>query len=165
MRLSLAILLRERRNELTGKVLIAGAITAAAWSLVRIFDGDARSFPTVLMAQGLVALVVSGMFRSLDLTHCASAAYTAALPLAPRWWRMFDLAAVVAFCLPFFVVLAAAAWCAGAATPVRGIAAIIAASLLLCALSLPQRYTERHAVVLGTVMTGLWIAAVIKYLP
>lgn len=159
LHLSLALLWRERRNELTGKALTALAIAAGAWSLARIFEGDARSFPTIVIAQGVVVLIMSGMLRFLHLTHLASADYFGALPLAPRWWRPFDLAVVAAGCLPLLAVLSIAAWNMGATTPWHAAASVASYLLLLAALSLPHLVTDRHAVVIGTAVTGLWIAA------
>jgi hypothetical protein len=81
-------------------------VLAAAWALGQLFEGDARSLGTILIAEGLVALTIGGMFRYLHMTHRASGDYTGALPLAPNWWRPFDLAVVGAFCLPFLAGLA-----------------------------------------------------------
>ena len=159
LHLSLALLWRERRNELTGKALTALAIAAGAWSLARIFEGDARSFPTIVIAQGVVVLIMSGMLRFLHLTHVDSASYFDALPLAPRWWRPFDLAVVGACCLPLLAVLSIAAWDMGATTPWHAAASVASYLQLLAALSLPHLVTDRHAVVIGTIVTGLWIAA------
>ena len=159
LHLSLALLWRERRNELTGKALTALAIAAGAWSLARIFESDARSFPTIVIAQGVVVLIMSGMLRFLHLTHVDSASYFDALPLAPRWWRPFDLAVVGACCLPLLAVMSIAAWDMGATTPWHAAASVASYLLLLAALSLPHLVTDRHAVVVGTIVTGLWIAA------
>lgn len=159
LQLSLRMLLRERRNEATGKGLLACAVLAAAWGLGQLFEGDARSLGAILIAEGLVALTIGGMFRYLHMTHRASGDYTGALPLAPNWWRPFDLAVVAVFCLPFLAGLAAMAWWLGAATPAQGMLTLLSSMLLLGALSVPHLYTERHAVVAGTVITGAWIAA------
>ena len=157
-RLSLALLWRARRNELTGKALTALVIAAGAFGLARIFEGDARSFPTILIAQGVVVLIMSGMLRFLHLTHVDSASYFGALPLAPRWWRPFDLAVVAACCLPLLAALSIAAWNMGATTPWHATASVVSYLLLLAALSVPHLVTDRHAVVIGTIVTGLWIA-------
>ena len=66
---------------------------------------------------------------------------------------------VAAFCLPFLAGLAGMAWWLGAATPAQGMLTMLSSMLLLGALSVPHLYTERHAVVAGTVITGAWIAA------
>lgn len=164
LQISFAILHRERRNELIGKALLAAGIVAAAWRLVQLFDGDARGFPTILMAQGVVALTMSGLFRHLHMAHRASTGFTGALPLAPCWWRVFDMTVVAACCLPFLAILAAVAWYTGVATPWQGAAAVISSTFLLCGLALPHWRSERHAVIIGGALTGLWVAAMIAYL-
>jgi hypothetical protein len=161
LQLSFLIVCRERRNETGGKALLAAGLVAGAWGLARIFDGDARSLGTILIAQGLVALTMGGMFRYLHLTHRASCGFTGALPLAANWWRPFDLVVVAALGLPFLACLAAIAWYLGAVTPGLAAATVLSGTLLLGALSLPHLFTDRHAVVLGTIATGLWIAAMI----
>lgn len=164
LQLSFLILYRERRNEAAGKALLAAGLVAAAWGLARIFDGDARSLGTIVIAQGVVALTIGGMFRYLHLTHLASGGFTGALPLAPNWWRRYDLAVVATFCLPFLACLAVMAWYLGAATPAMAAATVWSGTLLLGALSVPHLFTDRHAVVAGTIVTGLWIAAMIAAL-
>ena len=161
LQLSFLIVYRERRNEALGKAVLAAGLVAAAWGLARIFEGDARSLGTIVIAQGVIALTISGMFRYLHLTHLASGGFTGALPLAPNWWRPFDLVVVAAFSLPFLACLAVMAWYLGAATPAIAAATVLFSTLLLGALSLPHLFSDRHAVVLGAIATGLWIAAMI----
>jgi hypothetical protein len=158
LQMSLAVLLRERRGELFAKGLTAGAIAAAAIGLVTLFERDTRSFPTVLLAQGCIALAFSGLFRGLHMAHHASMGYVGALPLSAGWWRPFDLAAVLAPALPFLAALTAFAWAIGAAPPAGALAALASNAALLCALRAPQLFSDRHAVVLATVLAGCWTA-------
>ncbi|PQO98220.1 hypothetical protein C5614_12755 [Massilia phosphatilytica] len=164
LQMSLAVLLRERRGELLAKGLTAAAIVAAAVGLVTLFERDARSFPTVLLAQGAVALTFSGLYRGLHMAHRASMAFTGALPLPGGWWRPYDLAAVLAAALPFLAAPAAFAWGIDAAAPARALAALASNAALLCALRTVQLISERHAVVLATVLAGCWTAATIACL-
>jgi len=164
LQISLAVLVRERRGELLAKGLSAAAIVAAAVALVTLFERDARSFPTVLLAEGCVALTFSGLFRGLHLAHRASMGYVGALPLPAGWWRPYDLATVLAAALPFLGTLTAFAWAIGAAPPAHAAAALAANAGLLCALRTPQLISDRHAVVLATLLAGCWMAATIAYL-
>lgn len=164
LQISLAVLLRERRGELVAKDLTAAAIVAGAIGLVTLFDRDARSFPTVLLAEAGCALAFSGLFRGLHQAHRASMGLVGALPLAANWWRPFDLAAVLAAALPFLGALTAFAWTIGAAAPARLLVALASNAALLCALRAPQLISERHAVVLATVAAGCWTAATIACL-
>jgi len=164
LRLSWWIVFRARRNEAVGKAALAAGCLALAWGLARIFGGDARSLGTILIAQGVVALTVSGMFRYLHLTHRDSCGFTGALPLRSTWWRPFDLAVVAALCLPFLAGLAAMAWRLGAIAPLPAAATVVGATLLLWALSVPHLFTDRHAAVLAAIVTGLWIAIMLASL-
>jgi hypothetical protein len=164
LRIALAVLYRERRAEVVGKALKLAGVIAGAIALIEIFDRDTRSFATLLLAQGLVALSASGLYRGLHLAHRSGSAYTGALPLAPQWWRKFDLAVVLGFGLPFLAVLAAIGWWIGAAPPARIAAAMLSYALLLGALRAPQLASERHAVVLSVSAAGGWIAATIACL-
>jgi hypothetical protein len=164
LQMSLAVLVRERRGELLAKGLTATAVVAAAVVLVTVFERDARSFPTVLLAEGCVALTFSGLFRGLHLAHRASVGYVGALPLPAGWWRPYDLTAVLAAALPFLGALTAFAWVTGAAPFTGALAALASNAALLCALRTPQLINDRHAVVLATLMAGCWTAATIACL-
>ena len=164
LHISLAILLRERRGETIAKALTASAVTAAAIGLVFVFERDTRSFPTILLADGAIALTFSGLFRGLHMAHRASTGYVGALPLAAGWWRPFDLAAVLAAALPFLAAPAAFACAIGAARPTVALGALVSNAVLLCALRPFQLFSDRHAVVLATVLAGCWTAATIACL-
>ncbi len=164
LQMSLAVLVRERRGELIAKGFTAITIVAAAVGLVTLFERDARSFPTVLLAQACVALTFSGLFRGLHAAHRASMGYLGALPLPSGWWRKYDLAAVLAAALPFLGALTAFAWVTGAAPVSGALAALVSNAALLCALRAPQLISDRHAVVLSTLLAGCWTAVTIACL-
>jgi hypothetical protein len=163
LRVSFLILLRERRDEALAKALGATALIGAALGLGAVFEHDARSVAAAWLAQGLVALHLSGLFRGLDMAHQAAAGFTGALPLPRGWWRRFDLLALLGFGLPFLAAPALLAWHEGAA-PARALAGLASHAALLCALRAPQLASERHAVVLSTLLAGCWMAATIGYL-
>jgi hypothetical protein len=160
---SLSILLRERRDETLAKALGAAVLSAAAFALGAVFEHDRRAIVAAWLAQGLVALHLSGLFRGLQMAHRASAAYTGALPLPPSWWRRFDLAAVLGFGLPFLAAPALLAWWDGAPAA-RALAGLVSYAALLGVLRAPQLASERHAVVLSAIVAGGWMAATIAYL-
>lgn len=160
LRLSFGILLRERRDEALAKAAGAAAIVAGAAFLMAAFDYDARGFAVALLAQGAVALQLSGLFRGLHMAHLAGSAWSGALPLPPRWWRPFDLAAVLGFGLPFLAVPGLLAWLHGAPS-LPALAATGSYALLLCFLRAPQLFNARHAVVLSLLLAGVWVAATI----
>jgi hypothetical protein len=161
LQMSVATLVRERRGELVAKSLAATAIVAAAVGLATLFEQDARSFPTVLLAEACIALTFSGLFRGLHLAHRASMGYMGALPLPAGWWRPYDLATVLAAALPFLAALTLFAWTTGAAPVTDALAALVSNAALLCLLRTPQLISDRHAVVLSTVLAGCWTAGTI----
>lgn len=164
LQVSLAVLLRERRSEAVAKALGSAAVIAAALALMAVFDYDERSRIAALLAQGMIALTVSGLFRGLHMAHLASAGYTAALPVKPAWWRAFDLAAVLGFGLPLLAVPAFAASFLAGLPPLRALIGTASHLVLLAALRAPQLFRERHAVVLSTLVAGCWTVATIAYL-
>lgn len=164
LQVSLAILLHERRGEALAKALSAAAVIAAALALMALFDYDGRALGVALLAQGAIALNMSGMFRALRMAHAASRGYTASLPLKAGWWRAFDLAAVLGFALPFLAVPALAAWHMAGLAPGHALAALASYLVLLAALRALQLFSERHAVVLSAILAGSWTVATIACL-
>lgn len=162
--LSWRILYRERGAETGGKALVAASISGAALALMAVFAFDGRAFPLALIAQGCIVLSISGLYQRLHASHCASAAYFGALPLRQKWWRWYDTGTLVAFALPFLVLLAATAWWQGAVPSAAAASGVLSFAWLLAALRLPQLGSSRHAVVLSTITTGLWIAGTIRCL-
>lgn len=160
---SFSVLLRERRGEALAKALGAAALFALTLGLAAVFEHNGRAIAAAWVAQGLVALHLSGLFRGLQMAHRAGAAYTGALPLRPDWWRRFDLAAVLVFGLPFLAAPSLLAWWEGA-TPSQAIAGLASHAALLCVLRAAQLASERHAVVLSAVVAGGWMAATIACL-
>jgi hypothetical protein len=163
LQVSFSILLRERRDEALAKALGAAALFAGALGLATVFEHDARALAAAWFAQGCIALHLSGLFRGLRMAHRASVAYTGALPLAPDWWRRFDLVAVSGFALPFLAAPAMLA-CYEGAGPARAAAGLLSYAALLCVLRAPQLASERHAVVLSVIVAGGWMAATIACL-
>jgi len=163
LQVSFSILLRERRDETLAKALGAGMLFALALGLAAVFEHDRRAIAAAWVVQGLTALHLSGLFRGLQMAHLASAIYTGALPLGPNWWRRFDLAAVLAFSLPFLAAPALLAWWEGAG-PARAAAGLVSYAALLGVLRAPQLASERHAVVLSAIAAGSWMAATIACL-
>lgn len=142
----------------------AAAVIAAVLALMKVFDYDLRGRVVALLAQGVIALTVSGMFRGLRMAHALAADYTGSLPVRRAWWRAFDLAAVLGFGLPMLAVPALAAWHLAGLAPARALAGTVSFSVLLAALRAPQLFRERHAVVLSSLLAGCWTAATVAWL-
>jgi hypothetical protein len=87
-----------------------------------------------------------------------------ALPLPAGWWRPYDLAAVVTAALPFLAALTTFAWTTGTVPFTDALAALASNAALLCLLRTPQLISDRHAVVLSTLLAGCWTAATVACL-
>jgi hypothetical protein len=162
--IALSILYRQRRSEALGKMMAALCVAGAAVGLMALWDYDARAFPLALMAQAAIALLISGLYRSLHMAHLGAAAYCAALPLAHQWWRRYDTQLVVALALPFMLTPVAFALYYHAAPAVSLLLGTASNAVLLAALRLPQVHAERHAVIMSAVGAALWTAITITLL-
>lgn len=162
--ISLGVLFDQRRFETGGKALGAACMVGAAFGLMVVFEFDRRAFGAALLAQGLVALNVSGMYRGLQMAHLGGVAYFGALPLPANWWRRFDVMAIIAFGLPFLTLLGLVVWLDAAAPGPQAIASVVSFSVLLGLLRGAQLLSERHAVFLSATLTACWTAATIGLL-
>ncbi|WP_167090863.1 hypothetical protein [Massilia frigida] len=158
---SAGVLLRQRRSEVTGKAMGAACIAAAALALMQVFGHDRRALGVAVIAQVLMALSISGLYRGLQMAHADAARYFAALPLRPGWWRSFDIAVVVTLALPFLAIPAVALLVHRVGSPVNMIAGAASSVALLCVLRVPQLFNERHSVVLSSIVAGTWGALTI----
>ncbi|ATQ73377.1 hypothetical protein CR152_01775 [Massilia violaceinigra] len=154
--ISAGVLFRQRRSEVIGKAMGAGCIAVAALALMKVFDHDGRAVGAAVIAQVLMALSISGLYRGLQMAHVDAAGYFAALPLRRAWWRMFDIVVVVTLALPFLAIPGVALLVHHVASPVSIIASAASSVALLCVLRVPQLFNERHAVVLSSIVAGTW---------
>ena len=154
--LSLSVLTRQRRPELLSKLMWGGGIVVAARVLMQAWDHDGRAFPLAVIAQSIVALLFSGLYRGLHMAHRDAASYFAALPLKPRWWRWFDTVCVGGLGMVFAAVPVILVYLHHGASLPQVLASIASATLLLCVLRVPQLAIERQAVVLCTIVAGVW---------
>ncbi|MCE3604712.1 hypothetical protein LXA47_13990 [Massilia sp. P8910] len=153
---SAGVLFRQRRSEVTGKAIGAGCVAAAALALMTVFGHDGRALGVAVIAQTIMALSISGLYRGLQMAHVDAARYFAALPLRRAWWRMSDIAVVVTLALPFLAIPGVALLVHHAASPLRIVAGATSGLALLCVLRLPQLFNERHSVVLSSIVAGTW---------
>ncbi|MGI4719422.1 MAG: hypothetical protein ACRYGO_06230 [Janthinobacterium lividum] len=149
-------LLRQAPAEAIGKLAAAAAITAAALALMALWVYDDRIVVLAVIVLGVVAFVISGLYRDLQMAHRAALPLVAGLPLPPNWARRFDHAVLMLAGTPF-----AALVCGTVAyhrpqqlLPVLLLGAAFFA--LVGVLRLPQVHTERQTVVLGSVIATLW---------
>lgn len=155
-RIALHYLLRAARAETFGKLALAAAVTAGATALMALWEYDERINILAVIVLGVVALVISGLYRDLHMAHQAARPLVGALPLARHWTHKFDHAVLMLIGAPFAVFI-----CATVAfhqpqqlLPVLMLGASFFG--LLALLRLPQVHAQRQTVVLGTVIAMLW---------
>lgn len=163
-RISFGILYRQHRATLLGTFVVCLLVTFAARSLLRIWDFDERSTPLVLIALGIIALCISGLYRPLQMAHAAARPYTAALPLRPGRWVAADTLSLVGVALPFAALTVMPLWL-NAGISVEVVAAVAASFFLLIAsLRIPQLFSSQHAVIASTSLAVVWTFAATSYL-
>ena len=103
----------------------------------------------------LTALSLSGLYRGLHMAHADASRYFAALPLRPACLRFADIVLVATLGLPFLVLPPAALLAHRHAAP-ASIAAAASSLALLCVLRATQLFSQRHSVVLSSLVAGTW---------
>lgn len=154
LRISLGVLIRQRRAETIGKMLVAGCVVLGALVMMEAWEYDSRALPASIIGDAIIALSFSGLYRGLQMAHDDAARFAAALPLRRFWSVGFDMVVVAALGLPFFAALAGAMLVHEAAQVRIVLGVPLSAVGLLVVLRQQQLYLERHAVVL-TLMTGV----------
>jgi hypothetical protein len=158
-RLALGILYGQNRPATLGTFFCCLLVTFAAHGLMSVWDFDGRCLPLVLIAFGVLALAISGLYQPLQLAHEAAHPYMAALPLRTWWWIRVDTTAVMGFALPFAIVLAASLRIDAGVSGRIAVAAVASFLLLVALLRVPQRFSRRHAVVTSTLLSAGWTFA------
>ncbi|MBC7858741.1 MAG: hypothetical protein H7Z39_08160, partial [Burkholderiaceae bacterium] len=156
LRISLGVLIRQRRAETIGKLLFAGCIVLGVLLMMDAWDYDKRALPATIIGDAVIALSFSGLYRGLQTAHDDAAPFAAALPLRRFWSVGFDMAAVTALGLPFFATLAGAMLLHEAAQVRIVLGGLVSAVALLAVLRQQQLYNERHAVVLNLMAGVSW---------
>ena len=129
--------------------------------LMQIFRFDVRSLPVAILAMAAIALVLAGIYRTLQLAHTAMRFYLATLPLGKRYWPVRDILFVTLLGLvPLGVLLAPLMIHRLAPLPTLALLAL-ADLALLALLRLPSAWGGRQAVLLGVLLAGAWSGAAI----
>lgn len=156
LRISLGVLIRQRRAETIGKMLFAGCIVLGVLVMMNAWDYDKRALPAMIIGDAIIAFSFSGLYRGLQMAHEDAAPFAGALPLRRFWSVGFDMAAVTALGLPFLATLAGAMLLHEAAQTRIVLGALASAVGLLVVLRQQQLYNYRHAVVLNLMAAVSW---------
>lgn len=135
------------------------AVAAGAVGLINVFNFDGRTLPAAVLAMGLIALIVSGLYRILNTLHLPMRHYLSSLPLNKHFWVARDTASVVLFgAVPLVILL----------VPMLGhtnikpvLALVLAYCGLLALLRLPLVYGGKQALLFSVMLAGIWSGAAI----
>lgn len=133
------------------------AVAAMTVGLMNAFNFDGRTLPAAILAMGLIALIVSGLYRVLQTLHLPMQHYLSGLPLHKNFWVARDTASVLLFgAVPLVILL----------IPMRGhadikpvLALILAYWGLLALLRLPLVYGGKQAMLFSVMLAGTWSGA------
>lgn len=129
--------------------------------LIRIFQFDARTLPTAIIAMAAIALILSGIYRTLQSTHAPMRSYLAALPLGRRYWGIRDTLFVILLGAVPLGILLLPLLVYRVSTILTLVALALAYQGLLALLRLPLLFGGRQAVLLGVILAGTWSGAAI----
>ena len=141
------------------RISLAFGVALIVNLLIRIFEFDYRSLPAAIIAMAIIAMIISGIYRTLHAAHTPMQSYLAALPLGFYYWAIRDT---------FFVALLGTVPLAALLLPFLNhggsstftIAALVVAYLLLLGLlRLPLLFGGRQAVLLSLILAASWSAA------
>lgn len=155
-RIGLHYLLRAAPAQTFGKLALAAAVTAAASVLMALWEYDHRINILAVIVLGVVALVISGLYRDLHMAHQAALPLIAALPLARHWARKFDHAVLMLAGAPFaaFVCATVVVHQPQQLLPMLMLGAAFFG--LVALLRMPQVHAQRQTVILGSIIAMLW---------
>jgi hypothetical protein len=161
LRIQFKALLINHQSSTVLRMGMALGIAVAADLLIRIFEFDARSLPTAIIAMAAMALILGSIYRTLQSVHLPMRHYLAALPLAPHYWAIHDSLFVMLLgmfplgflFLPLFIY--------GVSSLLTLTALAFAYQTLLVLLRLPLLLGGRQAALLGFLMASAWTGAAI----
>ncbi len=128
-------------------------------ALIRIFQFDGRSLPAAIIAIAVIAMILSGFYRTLRSIHAPMQAYLATLPLGRHYWAIRDTLFVALLGMVPLGVLASPLLTHGILSIWTLIGLILASQTLLSLLRLPLIWGGRHTVLLSVLLAGTWSGA------
>jgi len=151
-------ILRDRAASTVGHCLMMGAVTASACFLLALWGFDKRAVPLTLMAQAAIALIAATTYRDLRAAHLHAAHFIQSLPMSAFAKRCADGLTVAALALPFAAVAPLLLAMHGVLSSQMAIALVGSGAPLLALHYLPQRYASRQSVLLGLLLSIVWVA-------
>lgn len=141
------------------RAAMALGIALAADGLYGAFAYDARTLPTTILAMAVIALIASGLYRTLRSAHQGMQTYLSALPLRRGFWARQDTACVVAFGTVPMIILLAPLFSHLGALFTTVLALALAYFGLLALLRFPVVHGGRQAILLAVILASTWSSA------
>ena len=136
------------------RMVVAVLLAAATDGLMSVFQFDGRTLPAAIIAMGVIALSVSGLYRVLKAIHLPMQHYLASLPLNRYFWILRDTGGVFLFgTVPLLILLVPLL---SHFAPLPVLALVLAYFGLLGLLRFPQLYGGRQALLLSVMLAGAW---------
>ncbi|VWD35818.1 hypothetical protein BLA39750_04998 [Burkholderia lata] len=151
-------ILRDRAASTIGHCLMMGAVVASSCFLLALWGFDQRAVPLTLMAQAAIVLIAATTYRDLRSAHLHAAHFMRSLPMSVFAKRRADWLTVTALALPFAAVAPLLLAMHGVLSSQTAIALVGSGAPLLALHYLPQRYASRQSVLLGLLLSAIWIA-------
>ncbi|NTX45915.1 hypothetical protein HT749_21185 [Burkholderia cepacia] len=150
-------ILRDRAASTAGHCLMMGAVTASTCFLLALWGFDQRAVPLTLIAQAVIALIAATTYRDLRAAHLHASHFMQSLPLSTFAKRRADWLTVAALALPFAAVAPLLLVTRGVLSSQMAAALVCSGAPLVALHYLPQRYASRQSVLLGIVLTAVWV--------
>lgn len=151
-------ILRERTASTVGRCLMMGTVAASTCFLLALWGFDKRAVPLTLITQAAIALIAATTYRDLRAAHLRASHFMQSLPLSTFAKRRADWLTVAALALPFAAVAPLLLVMHGVLSSQMAAALVCSGAPLLALHYLPQRYTPRQSVLLGILLTVVWVA-------
>ncbi|WP_175221129.1 MULTISPECIES: hypothetical protein [Burkholderia] len=150
-------ILRDRAASTVGRCVMMGAVAVATCFLLALWGFDKRAVPLTLMAQAVIALIAATTYRDVRAAHLRAAHFMRSLPLSAFAKRRADWLTVAALALPFAAIAPLLLALHGVLSWQMAAALVCSGAPLLALHYLPQRYAPRQSVLLGVLLTVIWV--------
>ncbi|BBA44257.1 hypothetical protein BCCH1_67600 [Burkholderia contaminans] len=150
-------ILQDRAASTVGHCLMMGSVVASTCFLLALWGFDKRAVPLTLMAQAAISLIAAATYRDLRAAHLHAAHFMRSLPMSAFAKRRADWLTVAALALPFAAVAPLLLAMHGVLSSQMAMALVCSGAPLLALHYLPQRFASRQSVLLGLLLTVVWV--------
>lgn len=136
-------------------------LVVGAGLLIRAFQFDGRSLPTVVLTMGVMGLIIAGAYRTLYAAHARMRLYQATLPVNKYYWSIRDTLLILCLGSAPGAMLMYPLVSRGLVPMPTLFMLSVAYYALLAALRPALLFRGRQTVLLSVATTAVWTAAVV----